>query len=447
LKKILLVNPWIEDVSAYDYWLKPLGLLYISSLLKHIGIQSILIDCLDRYDDELITFSPKFGEKYYGTGKFLESEIPKPQSIASIPRRFKRFGFPEEVLRKKIRQVKNVDCVFVTSMMTYWHYGVHDTIRIIKDEMPSVPVILGGVYATLLPEHARRYSGADKVCPGTGTEPLKMALGFLGINETLDFDWFDDLDPDYSVYKSARYAVLISSLGCPFKCTYCASSLLWNSFVRRDPVKSARFVKHLTASKGLSDIVFFDDAILVGSGFKRLMEEFERLRIKARFHLPNGVHARFIDRETADLMYMNNFKTIRIGLETSDPVMQNSTGGKVNLDDIFVAIENLSSAGFTSREISAFIMVNLPGQSEEDVLASLRICEELRISPSLNEFTPIPGTVQWKELTRGGVFDEDIDPLLLDNSILPYWWKEGFSPDAVQRLKEKAWSLRRRLND
>jgi hypothetical protein len=55
--------------------------------------------------------------------------------------------------------------------------------------------------------------------------------------------------------------------------------------------------------------------------------------------------------------------------------------------------------------------------------------------------------VQWKELTSGGVFDEDIDPLLLDNSILPYWWKEGFSPDAVQRLKEKAWSLRRRLND
>ncbi|MBN2220046.1 MAG: radical SAM protein [Kosmotogaceae bacterium] len=447
MKKILLVNPWIEDVSAYDYWLKPLGLLYISSILKHVGIESILVDCLDRYDDELVAFSPRFGEKYYGTGKFLESEIPKPRSIASIPRRFKRFGFPEEVLRNKLREVRDVVGVFVTSMMTYWHYGVNDTIRIIRDEMPSVPVVLGGVYATLLPEHARRYSGADKVCPGTGVEPLKKALNFLKIDRTLDFDWFDELDPDYSVYKASRYAVLISSLGCPFKCTYCASNLLWNSFVRRDPIKTARFVKHLASSKELSDIVFFDDAILIGSGFKKLMEEIERLGIKVRFHLPNGVHARFLDREIADLMYENNFKTIKLGLETSDKALQNSTGGKVSLDDIFMAVENLSAAGFTSREISAYIMINLPGQSEEDVLTSLRICEELRISPSLNEFTPIPGTLQWKELTIRGVFEKDIDPLLLDNSILPHWWKEGFSAEAVQRLKEKAWSLRRKLND
>ena len=33
-KKILLINPWIHDFAAYDFWLKPLGLLYLGGLLR-----------------------------------------------------------------------------------------------------------------------------------------------------------------------------------------------------------------------------------------------------------------------------------------------------------------------------------------------------------------------------------------------------------------------------
>jgi len=34
MKHILLVNPWITDFTAYDFWLKPLGLLSIASILR-----------------------------------------------------------------------------------------------------------------------------------------------------------------------------------------------------------------------------------------------------------------------------------------------------------------------------------------------------------------------------------------------------------------------------
>jgi len=27
MKKVLIINPWIYDFAAYDYWFKPLGLL------------------------------------------------------------------------------------------------------------------------------------------------------------------------------------------------------------------------------------------------------------------------------------------------------------------------------------------------------------------------------------------------------------------------------------
>ena len=48
-KTILLVNPWIHDFSAYDLWMKPLGLLYIGSLLRLRGFAIQLLDCVSVY--------------------------------------------------------------------------------------------------------------------------------------------------------------------------------------------------------------------------------------------------------------------------------------------------------------------------------------------------------------------------------------------------------------
>lgn len=47
MKDILLVNPWIYDFTAHDFWLKPLGLLYIASILREN------IDCRINFIDSL----------------------------------------------------------------------------------------------------------------------------------------------------------------------------------------------------------------------------------------------------------------------------------------------------------------------------------------------------------------------------------------------------------
>ncbi|RLC23795.1 MAG: B12-binding domain-containing radical SAM protein, partial [Deltaproteobacteria bacterium] len=46
---ILLVNPWIHDFAAYDFWAKPLGLLSLASILRQHGFSITYIDCLDRF--------------------------------------------------------------------------------------------------------------------------------------------------------------------------------------------------------------------------------------------------------------------------------------------------------------------------------------------------------------------------------------------------------------
>lgn len=48
-----------------------------------------------------------------------------------------------------------IDAFLVTSYMSYWYNGLQETIRVLNDAVPGVPVIIGGIYATLNPEHAK----------------------------------------------------------------------------------------------------------------------------------------------------------------------------------------------------------------------------------------------------------------------------------------------------
>ncbi|MGI9568270.1 MAG: B12-binding domain-containing radical SAM protein, partial [Desulfobulbia bacterium] len=55
----LLVNPWIHDFAAYDFWAKPLGLLTLAALLRRHGYIVSYIDCLDRFHPRAKKTKPK----------------------------------------------------------------------------------------------------------------------------------------------------------------------------------------------------------------------------------------------------------------------------------------------------------------------------------------------------------------------------------------------------
>ena len=90
-------------------------------------------------------------------GSFVYEEIDKPEIIKNIPRKFKRYGFPEEIFMDKLRTYsgQSIDAVLLTTTMTYWYKGTLDTIEHIRRIFPDTPVFLGGIYANILPEHAR----------------------------------------------------------------------------------------------------------------------------------------------------------------------------------------------------------------------------------------------------------------------------------------------------
>ena len=426
---ILLINPWVTDFAAYNFWIKPLGLLYIAGLLKGYGFRVTLIDCLDF----------NITRKKYGDGKFLKTRIERPEPLKSIPKHYSQYGIPEKVLLEKLSFMERPDVIGVTSGMTYWYPGLFKTIEITKDHLKDVPILLGGIYATLCFEHAKRYSEADIVFNGRGEwEAVKLISELTQFRIPQSEFRIDSLPyPCFDLYPRVDFICIATSRGCSLKCTYCASRFLSNGFFRRDPSKVVEEIEYWTTQYHVNNIAFYDDALLIEpeKNIIPLLKEIIRRGIRCNFHTPNGLHIREIGEELAQLFFRGGFKTIRLGFETSDEATQAETGGKVDNPSFQKAIKYLNKAGYSGEEIGVYIMVGLPGQRVEEAVESIAFVKETGAKPILVEYSPIPHTPLFEKARQISPFDLKNEPLFHNNSILPCQW-EGFTLKDYKRLKE-----------
>ncbi|MDM8522607.1 radical SAM protein [Desulfococcaceae bacterium HSG8] len=437
IPNILLVNPWIHDFAAYDFWAKPLGLLTLASILRTHGFPITYTDCLDRFHPKSLRKDPY---ARYGRGPYLKTRIPKPCGLRDIPRNFSRYGIKKEWFREDLLSASEPDAVFVTSMMTYWYPGVQETIRIIKEVFPNAPVVLGGIYATLCRDHARKYSGADEVVTGAGEEQiLKLIEAYTGFSVTTAFDP-DDLNtypfPASDLQREIAYVPILTSRGCPFSCTYCASRFLNPKRMRRDPMQVVEEIKYWREKYGVRDFAFYDDALLADAEHHAipLLEEIIRSDLGVRFHTPNAIHIREISEQTANIMFKANFRALRMGLETTAFEKRNELDRKVTADEFTRAVSCLKQAGFTSDQMGAYLLAGLPGQSVRSVEESVETVKKSGITPVLAYYTPIPHTSLWKQAVASSRYDLESDPVFANNAIFPCWSK--FSWETVSRLKK-----------
>ncbi|MBD3308994.1 radical SAM protein [candidate division KSB3 bacterium] len=421
---VLLIHPWIYDFAAFDLWLKPLGLLYLAGHLRRHGYAVHLLDCLDRSDPDLLAFQgirvPRV--QPYGVGKFFRQRLPTPHVLRDFPYPYRRYGIPEALFVKKLRAIPPPDAIFVTSMMTYWYPGVFRAIELAKAVFPGVPVVLGGVYATLCAPHASRYSQADYIVqarePAHILQFVDDLTGFHATSEGESSSLFD-VYPAYDLYQHLDYACLMTSLGCPYRCTYCASHLLCPGFTQRSPEAVLAEIAHLYHASKIRNFAFYDDALLVNAS-EHLMPLMERIiaeGLACSFHTPNGLHARYITERVAELMARSGFQTIRISLETTDTRLQQRTGGKVTSQEFERAVEHLTRAGFRGDQIGVYLFVGLPGQELQETEATIRYVHEMGVLAQVCEYSPIPGTPDWDMLVQQGEISPDDDPLLHNNSV------------------------------
>lgn len=447
-RSLILINPWIHDFAAYDLWSKPMGLLVLAAVLRKSGYDVRLVDCLDVHhpDMEEIGLIKPPKRRNYGTGKFWKQVIPKPGPLGHINRPYSRYGIHPEVFRNDLKKIPRPAAILITSLMTYWYPGVFEAISIVKETHPNVPVILGGIYARLCPEHARAHSGADCVVRASNPSQLLSLLYELGIRPSpRRASHLPHPYPAFDLLRKLDYVCILTSIGCPYRCRYCASGYLFPQFQQRSPYEVHREITYWHQEWGVKDFAFYDDALLVNARqhFIPLMEEVISSGLKVRFHTPNAIHIREITAEVAHLMKAGGFVTLRIGLETADFSLRQKLDNKLRQGEFERGIRHLFDAGFRAQQIGAYILVGLPGQSVESVENTIDFVAANGVMPHLAEYSPLPYTQLWEEAVKASEYNLENEPVFHNNTLLSCW--DESKRGRIVQLKEKVREVREKL--
>jgi radical SAM superfamily enzyme YgiQ (UPF0313 family) len=285
-------------------------------------------------------------------------------------------------------------------------------------------------------------AGADYVIAGQGEKQILHLLKHLFNEESAYFPDDDNLDslpyPAFDLIRKIEQLPLITSRGCPYHCSYCSSHILYEKFLRRDPLKVADEIEYWQKQYRVINFSFYDDALLVDPEnlIIPLLKEIKRRNLTCQFHCPNGLHLREINKELSELLYNSGFKTIRFGFETSDFKRQIQTGGKVINDELHLAVNHLKNAGYKTADIGIYLLCGMPGQKAQEVIDSIEFVTKCGAKPVLAEYSPIPGTKMWTQAVESSPFDIEGEPLYHNNSLLPCQ-NSDFSFAVYAELKNK----------
>jgi len=195
-----------------------------------------------------------------------------------------------------------------------------------RGRYPKAEVRLGGIYATLMPEHAE-LSGVDHVHKGLVLESER----FL---------------PDYSLTPGWDSSIMFGTRGCIRKCAFCAVPRLegrtWG------PVKGIRDLVH----PGHKRVVLWDNNILGVSNWRDVVAELRELDVQVDFN--QGLDARLITEEVAQELSSLHMYPIRMAYDIP--------AEKKALERAIPALER---AGFRRRAMIVYTLYNFTDAPED----------------------------------------------------------------------------------
>ena len=439
--RALLINPYIYDFAAYNFWSSPLGLLYVGSVLRENGFEIKLVDCMEVQEEK---------RKEDGRAPFIKEKVTKPVALKGIKKHFRRYGISPQELKKRLSDGDEPDLILVTSIMTYWYPGTQEVVGLAREVFPGSKIIVGGIYPTLCDNlAAETLKDVDLIVK---SNEIEKCYSFIEDTFSVSLSkkpLMDDLDalpfPCYDLYDSIAFVPLLTSSGCAFKCTYCATPYMHPTIIRRSPTSVIDEIG-FWQNWGVKKYVIYDDSFLYKKEIyaKPLLRGIKELPFKVDIYNPNAINAAFIDEELAVLLANTGFQEVRIGLESVNPVAQKNMGGKVNLKNFERALFFLKKAGFNNN-IYVYILAGLPFQKWEDVKEAINYVVALGAKPYIAEYTPIPHTAMFEQFYRSARYPIKENAIYQNNALFPFAW-EGFTEEDLVFLKSYMRETKKAVN-
>lgn len=367
--KVKLINP-PQPNSLDDRLDPPLGLMYISALLKKHNIESEIIDLpfIDRKDwRDKIGLADFYGITVYSTSLYLAKEIA----------------------------------------------------RIARENNPGGKVIIGGPHPTALGKGVlEAESNFDIVVMQEGElTMLELAQG-KPINEIKGIifrknseiisngkrELIAGLDviaePDREILKVNNYArkvygdfatSIISSRGCPFNCAFCCKETFGYQVRFHSVERVVSEIKHVIKKYSRRHFLFYDDNFALSRDrLYPLCEELAKMNIIFRC---NG-NTRYNTYKDYTKLYKAGCREIAFGIESGSQKILDIMNKGVTVEQNKRAIIDAKKAGLL---VKAYLMIGSPGESQETVEETKRFIIETDPDQfTLFTFVPFPGCDIWE---------------------------------------------------
>jgi hypothetical protein len=215
--------------------------------------------------------------------------------------------------------------ILITSLFTYWAEYVRDSVQYYKNLYPDSIVVVGGIYASLMPDHCKEYTKCDKV--------------FIGQHKSAD-----KCRPAYDLVE-VDYQILHGMRGCTRNCSFCG---IWR--LEKKSFKTAQQIRNEIESNNL---VFYDNNFLANPHIEDILKmlavtKFNDKVIKC--DCQSGFDGRILEEKPhlAKLLKKARFSNVRIAWD-------------FHYKD-FLRVENwisiLRNAGYNERTIFIFMIYN-----------------------------------------------------------------------------------------
>ena len=317
----------------------------------------------------------------------------------------------------------------------------------------GVKVILGGLHVTSLPEEAIQH--ADAIVIGEG-EPLWPALiedlKAQKLKSVYDarshsFDLADAPMPRFDLLDIDQYNRLTvqTQRGCPFRCEFCASSILLTPKYKLKPVsKVMAEISHIKKLWPNPFIEFADDNSFVNKRHsKELMRELAKEKVRWFTETDISVAE---DDELLGLMRDSGCQQVLIGLESTSLASLNGLEQHANwkakqLDHYLQAIQRIQDHGIT---VNGCFVLGLDGASTENFDQVWQFVKASGLyEVQITVLTAFPGTPLYERLrSEGRILQEDAWELctLFDVNFKPTNMSVAELEKGIRDLAERLYS-------
>lgn len=373
-----------------------------------------------------------------------------------------KVGLSDDEIEHHIRKFKpdlvGINCQFSRQYKIY-----HHLLALVKRIHPECITIAGGPHVTVCPTEILKDQNCDFIIIGEGEESFKTliesliqgtdpksidGLGWKSEDQLILNDkqkWIADLDsipfPAYHIMELERYfglfashgmrhkkrfSPIITSRGCPAKCTFCSAYKVWGNRYRLRSVDNVLEEMRLLRDRyGVEELMFEDDNVTANP--KRAKELFSRM-IEEGFNFiwdtPNGVGVWSMDEEMLDLMKQSGCIKLNFPVESgSQYVLNNIIKKPLKLTKVVKLTTYCRKIGM---DYGMFLVIGMPGEKLEDMWTSIRFAAYCRCySPHISVATPYPGTKLFEECMHNGYFvhEFNLDDLFIRSFIIrtPEW--------------------------